>query len=82
MLTSLRNLKTSEIELRQPLPVLECEWLVGRLLAKQGIETAKWVGNTCRLLVEYDADLCGMADLVAFLQSCGVPGAAVRGGLR
>ena len=59
MLASLRNLKTSEIELRQPLRVLECEWLVGRLLAKQGIATAKWVGNTRRLLVEYDADICG-----------------------
>jgi hypothetical protein len=32
MLQTLGNLKTSEIELRQHLPVLECEWLVGRLL--------------------------------------------------
>jgi len=55
-----QHLKTSEIELRQPLPVLECEWLVGRLLAKQEIETAKWAGGTYRLLVEYDADLCGV----------------------
>jgi len=77
MLNSLRNLKTSEIELRQPLPVLECEWLVGRLLAKQEIETAKWAGGTYRLLVEYDADLCGKADLIAFLQSCGVPATVV-----
>jgi hypothetical protein len=58
--------------LRQPLPALECEWLVGRLLAKQGVETAGWMGESCRLLVEYDADLCGRAELVAFLQSCGV----------
>lgn len=80
MLKSLRNLKTSEIELRQPLPVLEWEWLVGRLLAKQGIEAAEWVRDTRRLLVEYDADLCGRADLIAFLQSCGVPPVAVRVG--
>jgi hypothetical protein len=80
MQKSLRNLKTSEIELRQPLPVLECEWLVGQLLAKQGIEAAQWVGNTRRLFVEYDADLCGKADLIALLQSCGVPAVAVRVG--
>ena len=77
---SLRKMMTSEIELRQPLPVLECEWLVGRLLAKQGIETAEWVGDTRRLLVEYDADLCGRADLIAFFQSCGLPAVAVRVG--
>jgi hypothetical protein len=41
MLQTLRNLKTSEIELRQQLPVLECEWPVGRLLAKQGVTDAK-----------------------------------------
>jgi hypothetical protein len=82
MIESLRNLKTSEIELRQPLPVLECEWLVGRLLAKQGIAAARWVGNTRRLLVEYDADRFGSAELIAFFQSCGVPVAAVRAGLQ
>jgi len=82
MRNSLRNLKTSEIELRQALPVLECEWLVGRLLAKQGIATAKWVDNTHRLLVEYDADVCAGAEVIALLQSCGVPVAAVHAGLR
>jgi len=78
MLQSLRNLKTSEIELRQPLPVLECEWLVGRLLARQGVATAKWAGNTRHLLVEHDADSFGSAELIAFLQSCGVPVTGVR----
>jgi hypothetical protein len=80
MLDSLWNLKTSEIELRQPLPVLECEWLVGRLLAKQGVSTAKWAGNTRRLLVEHDANSFGSAELVAFLQCCGVSVAEVRAG--
>jgi hypothetical protein len=81
MLESLRNLKTSEIELQQQLPVLEGEWLVGCLLAKQGVAKAAWRGNTRRLLVEYDADLFGSADLVAFLHRCGVPVAAVRVGM-
>jgi len=75
VIKNLRNLKTSEIELRQQLPVLECEWLVGRLLAKRGVATAQWVANTRRLLVQYDADLCGRAELVDFLQSCGVSAA-------
>ena len=78
MFENLRNLKTSEIELRQPLPVLECEWLVGRLLAKHGVTTAKWAGNTRRLLVEHDADSFGSAELIAFLQCCGVPATEVR----
>jgi len=57
--------------------VLECEWLVGRLLAKYGVATATWERDTQRLLVEYDADLCGRAELIAFLQSCGVSASAV-----
>jgi hypothetical protein len=35
MLASVRNLRTSELELRQRLPALECDWLVG-LRAKRG----------------------------------------------
>ena len=80
VIDDVRNLKTSEIVLRQELPLLECEWLVGRLLAKRGVATAQWVTNTRRWLIQYDADLCGRADLVAFLQSCGVSAAAVRAG--
>jgi hypothetical protein len=80
LIENLRNLETSEIELRQPLPVLEGEWLVGRLLAKRGVAAAEWVANTRRLSVQYDADLCGRAELVAFLQSCGVSAAAVPAG--
>ena len=79
MIENLRNLKTSEIELRQQLPVLECEWLVGRLLAKRGVATAEWVANTRRLLVQHDADLCGRAELVALLQSCGVSASVPAG---
>jgi hypothetical protein len=76
---SLRNLKTYVIELPQQLPVLECEWLVGRLLAKQGVATAEWLGNY-RLSIEYESDFCDRAELTAFLQSCGVTVAAVRVG--
>lgn len=81
MLENLRNLKTSEIELRQQLPVPEGEWLVGRLLAKQGVASARWLGNTRRLLVEYDADLFGTAEIIAFLRYSGVLVASARVGL-
>ncbi len=76
---NLRNLKTSEIKLRQQLPVLEGEWLVGCLLAKQGVAKASWLDGTPRLLVEYDANLFGTAEIVAFLLYCGVAVASVRG---
>ncbi len=81
MLESLQNLKTSEIELRQQLPALEGEWLVDRLLAKQGVANARWMGSTRRLLVEYDADLFGAAEIIDFLRYCGVLVAGVRVGL-
>ena len=80
MLESLRNLQTSEIELKQQLPPPECDWLLGRLLAKQGVANATWMGNARRLLIEYDANLFGCAELLAFLRYCGVPVAAVRVG--
>ena len=72
MIEDLRNPTTSEIVLRQELPELECEWLIGQLLAKRGVATARWVTDTRRWLVQHDADLCGRAELIAFLQSCGV----------
>jgi len=82
MIESLRNLQTSEIELKQHLPPPEGEWLLGRLLAKQGVAKAAWMGSARRLLIEYDADLFGSAELLAFLRYCGVPVAAVRVGAR
>jgi hypothetical protein len=79
MLESLRNLQTSEIELKKRLPPPESEWLVGCLLAKRGVANAIWRGCD-RLLIEYDADLFGSAELLAFLRYCGVPVAALRAG--
>jgi hypothetical protein len=81
MLESLRNLKTSEIELKQQLPRPEGEWLVGRLLAKQGIANATWSGHERRLLIQYDADLFGSAEILSFLHFCGVRVAGVRVGM-
>ena len=81
MLESLRNLKTSEIELQQRLPVSEGEWLVGRLLAKQGIANATWRGAARRLLIEYDADLFGSEEILSYLHFCRVRVAGVRVGM-
>jgi hypothetical protein len=72
MLESVRNLKTSEIELRQRLPQLECEWLVAQLRARRDIAAAACASDACRLTIEYDADRLGRADLVDLLNLCGV----------
>jgi hypothetical protein len=77
MLASVRNLKTSEIELRHRLPEFECDWLVGQLRAKRGIADAA-CGGARRVVVEYDADLLASADLVDFLDDWGIPVAAVH----
>jgi len=78
MLASVRNLRTSEIELRQRLPELEGDWLVGRLRAKRGIADAEYGSGARRLVVEYDADVLGSADLIGFLDDWGIPVAAVH----
>ena len=78
MLDSVRNLKTSEIELRHKLPALECDWLVGRLLAKRGVADADCRSNSQRLVIEYDADELGSAALVDYPRACGISVAAVH----
>jgi hypothetical protein len=78
MLGDVRNLKTSDIELKQRLPALECEWLVGQLRSRTGIAAARCAGDTCRLTVEYDADKLVSGDVVDFLSQCGVRVAAVH----
>ncbi len=80
MLESGGNLNTSEIELRQQLPTLECEWLISCLRGIHGVADAKWGGNTRQLFVEYDADIFGSGELVDILHTCGAPVAALRAG--
>jgi hypothetical protein len=75
---SVRNLKTSEIELLQPLPKLECEWLVGQLRDRRGIASARCASDERHLTVEYDADRLVSGDVVDFLRECGVSVAAVH----
>lgn len=78
MLGDVRNLKTSDIELKQRLPALECEWLVGRLRKRPGIAAARCADDARRLTVEYDADELVSGDVVDFLTECGVRVASVR----
>ena len=80
MLDRPHTLNTSEIELKQRLRSPEGEWLVSRLLAKQGVASATWQGTTRRVLIDYDASLFGSAELLDFVRHCGVPVAAVRVG--
>jgi hypothetical protein len=76
----IRNLRTSEIELRQRLPQLECDWLVGALRARPGISGAHCSDDARHVTVEYDADRLVSDDLVDFLNECGVHVSRVHGG--
>jgi hypothetical protein len=77
MLGDVRNLKISDIELKQCLPTLECEWLVGQLRSRSGIAAARCASDARHLRVEYDADKLVSGDVVDFLSQCGVRVAAV-----
>jgi hypothetical protein len=77
MLGNIRNLKTSDIELKQRQPALECEWLEGQLRSRPGIAAAQ-CADDCHLMVEYDADELVTNDVVDFLSQCGVRVAAVH----
>jgi hypothetical protein len=73
-----RNLRTSDIELAQRLPTLECEWLVGQLRSRSGIAAVHCASDARRLTVEYDADELVARDVVDFLGQCGVRVSAVH----
>jgi hypothetical protein len=78
MLDAARNLRTSAIELRQSLPALERDWLLGRLRAHPDISAAASADDARQLTIEYDADRLVSADLVDWLNRCGVRVAAVH----
>jgi len=82
MLGDVRNLRASDIELAQRLPIPECEWLIGQLRSRCGIAAARCSKDARRLTVEYDADKLVTGDVVEFLSQCGVRVAAVRSGCR
>lgn len=78
MLEYVGNLRTSEVELRQPLSALERDWLTSCLNARNGVADVKWAGKMHRLCVEYDADVFGSSELIDFLRTLGVPVASLR----
>lgn len=78
MLDAARNIRASAIELRQSLPALERDWLLGRLRAHPCITSAASGDDARELTIEYDADRLVSADLVEWLNMCGVRVAAVH----
>jgi hypothetical protein len=71
----IRNLKTTELEIRERLNGLERDWLIGRLVSKTGVRTATYShADPHRLTIEYDADLFNMVELLDFLYLCGLRG--------
>jgi hypothetical protein len=73
--TSVRDLRTAEIELRANLSARERAWIVGRLMSQSGVEDVSFSDEHApSLLIEYDADLVTGAELVNSLYRSGLPG--------
>jgi hypothetical protein len=72
MLDSMRNLKTSQMLLRQRLPLVEREWLLSRLCSRRDVTRAQYEHESGRLTVEYDADEIMTSDLTDVLNECGI----------
>lgn len=78
MLDSTRNLRTSQMLLRQWLPPVEREWLLSHLCSRRDITRAEYAHDSCRLTVEYDADEMRSSDLNDVLNECGIQVALAR----
>jgi hypothetical protein len=67
----IRNLRVSQIQLRERLEGRERDCVVGHLLAKRGVRDVEYRDDDrARLVVEYDADQLSGAELVNFLSVC------------
>jgi hypothetical protein len=77
--SSLGDVRTTAIELREHLGALERDWVLGRLVAQRGVEVARWLDEDgCSLVIDHDADVLTGAELVNFLYTCGLPTRSVR----
>jgi hypothetical protein len=81
-MSSVLNLRTSRIRLRECPIGRERQWIIGRLLAKRGVLYADYPDGAAReLVVAYDADVLSGAELLDFLDGCGLsasPAATLR----
>ena len=79
MWDQVRNMRTSEFQVREDLNFLEREWVIGRLVSKAGVQEALYRPDDPRkFIVEYDADILNTGDLLEFLQTCGLQAGATR----
>lgn len=67
-----QNLRTVDFEVREQLNGLERSWVIGRLVAQNGVNGALWRGDEPRVSIEYDADIVSGADLFDLLELCGL----------
>jgi hypothetical protein len=74
---SVRNVRSADFELREPLNAGECGWLIARLLERRGVLSARCSPDACGLHVEYDGERMTTPRLVDFLRICGVAPAVV-----
>ena len=72
MWDSIRNVKTSQLRLRDELGRSEQAWLVKHLRTKRGVRDAQYFEDGMRLVVAYDADCLNRLDLLTIVQACGI----------
>lgn len=72
MWDDIQDLRTVELEVREPLNGAERDWVIGRLLDLNGVNGALWRGAHPRVSIEYDADVIGGIELVDRLESFGL----------
>jgi hypothetical protein len=66
------NLRTVDLEVREQLNGSEKNWVIGRLVARQGVSGALWANAQPRLRIEYDADVVSGLELFDVIESFGL----------
>lgn len=72
MWDEIQNLRSVDLEVREQLNAAARSWVIGRLVARSGVNGALWRGAEPRVSIEYDADVVGGVELVDMLESLGL----------
>jgi hypothetical protein len=72
MWDEIQNLRSVDLEVREQLNPRERSWVIGRLVARSGVNGALWRGAQPRVSIEYDADVVSGVELVDMLELLGL----------
>ena len=72
MWDEIRNLRRVDLDVREVLNAPERNWVIGRLVARSGVNGAVWRGAQPCVSIEYDADVVSGAELFDILESLGL----------